>query len=203
MKLKKGFIQPVMVATMGIFSAMSLGGAGYTMEAYAPDQLIVNQIIEEKAEEDLARGIVDGLTRKERADRIDAYFEQWDLPLAGHGMTFVTEADKYPSVDWKLVAAIGMRESTGCKFAFAKNNCFGWGRKVTFATIDQAIVDITRHLAGENEKTAHHYAGKDTKGILAKYNSVIPDYTKEIFAIMSDIETIEVNHKDSKLAMNK
>lgn len=202
MIFKKGFIQPVLVATMGMFSAVSLGAAGLTTEAHAPDQAVVEEITKAHEARELALGIVDGLTREERAAKIDAYFAQYNLPLAGHGMDFVRAADRYESIDWRLVAAIGMRESTGCKFAFAENNCWGWGRKVRFASKQVAINAITEHLAGENERTAHHYAGKDTRGILAKYNSVIPAYTSEIFSIMEDIEAMEIPG-ETQLVLNE
>lgn len=184
--------------------AMTASGAGFasTPEVHAPNIFMVQDMHEQKKDQELALGIVDGLSQKERAAKIDAYFDQWNLPLAGHGMTVVKEADKY-DLDWRLVAAIGMRESTGCKFAFAENNCFGWGRKVTFTSVDAAIVHITRNLAGEEESTAYHYAGKDTEGILAKYNSVIPTYTKEIFAIMDDISGMDISSTGTHLAMNE
>jgi hypothetical protein len=200
MKLRKGFIQPIVLALVGALSASGVGFAGVVTEAYAPNTDTVIQIQEQKEDADLARGIVDGLTREQRAVKIDAYFAQWNLPLEGYGHVFVREADNYGHVDWRLIAAIGMRESTGCKFVFAKNNCFGWGKQVTFVTVEQAIADITKNLAGADEDTAYHYEGKDTRGILAKYNSVIPTYTEEILAIMKDIDSMILDETSNQLA---
>lgn len=133
-----------------------------------------------------------------RAAKIDAYFASKDLPFAGHGKKLVEEADKR-GIDWTLVAAIAMRESTGGKFACkseaGKNNAFGWGScKIGFESIDHSIEKMSEHLAGDNPKTARYYDGKDLKGILQTYNppSVIPKYAEQVIAIMDDIKATEI-----------
>jgi hypothetical protein len=170
-----------------IFFSIAFVGLGGVTKAYAPEDLSIIEVTSPSGK------IVDGMTQEERAAKIDAYFAQWNLPLEGYGMVFVQEADKYEQIDWRLLAGIGMKESTGGKFAFAKNNYFGWGRKVEFQTVEHAIAEITRHLAGEHENTAYHYEDKDTKEILLKYNSVIPTYSSEIFAIMDDIKEMDTS----------
>lgn len=172
---------------------MSLMTYSITTRAYAPDVEIIEII-------DPLGKVVDNMTQRERAAKIDAYFAQWNLPLEGYGLTFVQAADQYDHIDWRLLAAIGMRESTGCKFAFAENNCFGWGRRVTFDSIEDAIYEITAHLAGERASTEYYYKGEDIKGILFRYNSVIPTYRQEIFSIMDRIENMKVKNS-SLLAM--
>ena len=57
--------------------------------------------------------------RKEKAEAIDAYFAKYNAPLKGYGMKFVVESEKN-DIDWRLLAAIAMRESTGGKFACKK-----------------------------------------------------------------------------------
>lgn len=190
---KMSFITVSTTALLVLLGFVSLGGIGL---AYAPDVAVIEVI-------DPFGKTVDGLTQRQRAAKIDAYFAQWNLPLAGYGMVFVQEADKYDNIDWRLLPAIAMRESTGGKFAFAKNNYFGWGRQVEFASVSDAIASVTKHLAGENESTSYHYAGKDTEGILAKYNSVIPDYTDDIFFIMSEIESMDSYMYYNHLAINQ
>ncbi len=136
----------------------------------------------------------------EKAMKIDAYFADKDLPLAGHGKTLVVEAEKN-GLPWTMIAAIAMRESTGFKFACQsdRDNGFGWGGcgKIKFDSVDHAIETVARNLGGNNPNTAHYYEGKDTYGILRKYNSVIPNYPKEVLAIMKSIENYEV--KDATL----
>ena len=125
--------------------------------------------------------------REERAAKIDAYYKKRNMPLEGYGMKMVLEAEKN-NLDWRLIPAIAIRESTGGKFA-CYNNPFGWGScKIKFATWDDAIEAIARNLGGNNPSTEQYYKGKTTAEKLAYYNSVIPEYTAEIFEFMELIE---------------
>lgn len=128
--------------------------------------------------------------RKEKADAIDAYFKEHDAPLAGYGMKFVLEAEKN-DLDWRLLPAIAMRESTGGKYACksVKNSVFGYGScKMSFDSIEKSIEVVAESLGGNNPKTAHHYDNKTVTQILKKYNSVIPGYTKQVVKIMKAIK---------------
>ena len=130
-----------------------------------------------------------------KAQKIDAYFSDRKLPLSGEGEVFVKEAQKN-NIPWTLVAAIAMQESTGFKNPCPNdpNNGFGWGScKVTFDSVDQGIAVVSRNLAGNDPRTAYHYAGKDVDAILKKYNSVNPKYVKSVRAIMDKIENYPVN----------
>jgi len=129
------------------------------------------------------------VARKEKAEFIDAYFKSHDAPLEGYGMKFVLEAEKN-EIDWRLLPAIAMRESTGGKHACKKvpNSVFGWGScKISFDSIDKSIEVVATSLGGNNPNTAHHYEDKTVKQILKKYNSVIPNYTNQVIRIMKDI----------------
>ena len=124
----------------------------------------------------------------ERIQKIEKYFDRYHLPLTKEARWFVESADRY-GIDWRLVASIGMIESTGGKFA-CKNvgyNAFGWGScKYGFHSYQEAIDFISKNLAGQYEKTKHHYAGKDTRGILEAYNppSIVPDYADKVMREM-------------------
>lgn len=145
--------------------------------------------------------LVDGLTVAERAQKIDAYFVDKDMPLAGHGLAMVTAADKY-DIDWRLIAAISVIESTGGKHACkkVKYSAFGWGScKINFSSYEESIEVISKNLAGENPKTAHHYDGKDTIGILSAYNQERSDYKKIVLATMNAISKTDAT---AILAMN-
>ncbi len=130
--------------------------------------------------------------RESNAAKIDAYFEKYDLPLAGHGMQFVLAAEKY-DLDVNLLPAIAMRESTGGKFLIKGTfNPFGWnGGKTKFKDFDEAIDVVGSHLGGTNERTQKYYANKDITGILKAYNSVIPAYKTEILGIMTKIDKMD------------
>lgn len=148
------------------------------IEAYGTSAL--NDALDQKLE-----------TQKIKAQAIDAYFELYSMPLEGMGMKMVLEAEKN-DIDWRLLPAIAMRESTGGKNACdqVKHNSFGWGScKIGFDSNEHAIETVARNLGGNNPKTAKHYDNKTIKQILRAYNppSVIPRYAEQVIAIMNDI----------------
>lgn len=125
---------------------------------------------------------------KTRAEAIDSYYMERNMPLAGYGKNFVTEAEKN-GIDWRLLPAIAVRESSGGIHACGANP-FGWAScKRSFNTIEEAIASVSNHLGGNNENTAHFYAGKSTKEILKTYNppSIVPTYAEEVISIMDRI----------------
>jgi len=135
-------------------------------------------------------------TFKAQAQAIDAYFAARNMPLKGTGMKMAIEADAN-GIDWRLLPAIAVRESTGGKFACKRvaNNPFGWGScKIGFKSMDASIETVARNLGGNNPKTAHHYDNKTTKQILNAYNppSIVPRYTTQVIAIMNIIGSEDV-----------
>ena len=128
--------------------------------------------------------------REQKAEAIDAYFKKRSMPLVGTGMTFVLVAEKY-GLDWRLLPAIGVRESSGGKAACGYN-AFGWGscKLHNFNSYEEAIESLGKNLGGANPKTANYYARKTTKDKLYFYNgTVVPTYPDEVIAIMSMFET--------------
>lgn len=142
---------------------------------------------------------VDSAYEKEltlRAQKIDAYFRERNMPLEGFGAKMVEVAEEN-DIDWTLIPAIAVRESTGGKNACkqVKNNPFGWGScKIGFKSMDEAIETIGKNLGGNNPKTAVHYDEKEVKEILQSYNppSVVPLYADQVMKIMDRIENQEV-----------
>jgi hypothetical protein len=126
-----------------------------------------------------------------RAGAIDAYFKAHGMPLAGLGKKMVQEAEKN-DLDWRLLPAIAVRESTGGIHACKKaaHNFFGWGScKISFESAEKAIEILAINLGGKNPKTEHHYSGKTTIEILRKYNppSIVPKYAEQVISIMNTI----------------
>ncbi len=130
-----------------------------------------------------------------RADAINAYFEARKMPLAGYGKKFVEVAEAN-DIDWRLLPAISVVETTGgkalCKKLLPERkwNPFGWGScKIGFTSFDIAIETVGRNLGGNNPATAHHYEDKTNKEILEKYNppSIVPDYAKRVMKVMEVI----------------
>jgi hypothetical protein len=155
----------------------------------AEETLALNGAVDPKA--DLNAQIL-----KAKAQAIDAYFEAHDMPLEGLGMKMAQAAD-INDIDWRLLPAIAVRESTGGKNACikAKNNPFGWGScKVSFNSMGEAIETVAKNLGGNNPTTAYHYDNKTTTQILQAYNppSVVRRYAEQVTAFMNDIGNVDV-----------
>ncbi len=145
---------------------------------------------------DSSNSQADVLIQAKKAEAIDAYFAARNMPLKGTGLKMVLEAEKN-GLDWRLLPAIAVRESTGGKFACKKadNNSFGWGScKIGFESNEKAIETVARNLGGNNPKTARHYDDKTTKEILRSYNppSIVPRYAEQVMAIMKAVGPEEV-----------
>jgi len=139
-------------------------------------------------------------SKDERVLKIKSYFDRYNLPAADHAEDFVFMADVY-GVDWRLVPAIAMIESTGFKHACsgATFSGLGWGScKIDFNSYRHGISVVTYNLAGKNPNTEYYYAGKDLYGILDSYNppTIRPDYKKIVTGVMKDID--EQNVKIAK-----
>jgi len=133
--------------------------------------------------------------QKVKAAAIDEYFRTRKMPLEGQGLKMVLEAEKN-DLDWRLLAAIAVRESTGGKYACrkAENNPFGWGScRIGFETMEEAIEVVAKNLGGNNPKTERHYADKETKEILRAYNppSIVPRYAEQVLNIMNVMGPLE------------
>jgi len=128
------------------------------------------------------------LIAKEHAEQIDAYFAKRHMPLEGYGAKMVAEAEKN-DLDWRLIPAIAIKESTAGKFACGYNP-FGWGScKIKFKSWDESIETVARNLGGNNPATARYYNGTTTEEKLHHYNgSVVPTYTGEVMEFMELIE---------------
>lgn len=124
----------------------------------------------------------------EHSKKIDAYFAKRNMPLLGYGAKLAQEALDN-DLDWRLLPAIAIKESTGGKFA-CHNNPFGWGScKIKFKNFDTAIETVARNLGGNNPNTERYYKDKTTVEKLHHYNnSVVPTYTGEVMAFMELIE---------------
>jgi len=121
-----------------------------------------------------------------RAQIVDTFFRKKGMPLAGYGSIFVEMADKY-GIDWDLLPAISVRESSGGKeMCMTGYNPFGWGscRIYNFESIAEAIEYVSSRLG-----LSPIYRGLDNEQKLKKYNppSIVPAYADEVMAIMADI----------------
>ena len=124
------------------------------------------------------------LTPDERAQRIDRYFTERGMPLVGYGARFAEAANKC-DMDWRLLPAIAVRESSGGKQACG-NNPFGWAScRADFESIEDAIEIVGANLCGFNSGTETYYKNKTTYERLWSYNGVVnPKYPDEVLKIM-------------------
>lgn len=124
----------------------------------------------------------------DHAKKIDDYFAKRNMPMEGYGAKLVKVADEN-NLDWRLLPAIAIAESTGGKFAY-NNNPFGWGScKIKFKNFDDAIETVAMNLGGNNPNTEQYYKDATTTEILHYYNnSVVPTYTHKVLAFMDLIE---------------
>lgn len=132
-----------------------------------------------------------------KAEAIDDYFASNGAPLSGYGPKFVEEAEKH-NLDWRLLPAIAMRESTGGKFACtsakAPNNSFGWHScKKGFSSVDESIEYISKTISGNNENARAYRKNMTTDEILKTYNpdSIVPGYSKQVIKIMDTISLLD------------
>lgn len=122
-------------------------------------------------------------TIDDRVDRINAFFEKRNMPLAGYGAKFVIEAKKN-DIDWRLLPALSVIESSGGKQT-CSHNPFGWAScRKDFESIDAAIEYVSWNLGGNNPNTRTYYEG-DTADKLWSYNGTVnPNYPGIVLGIM-------------------
>lgn len=106
------------------------------------------------------------------------------MPLAGYGARFVDAADKC-DMDWRLLPAIAVRESSGGKQACG-NNPFGWAScRADFESVEEAIEIVGENLCGFKPRTESYYKNKTTYERLWSYNGTTnQNYPNEVIKIM-------------------
>jgi len=176
-------VGPISQAVVGIVNTPSVVTLKQNIEASG--LLGVNNAVDQELE-----------AKKAKAEAIDAYFRERNMPLEGTGMTMVLEAEKH-NLDWRLLPAIAVRESTGGKNSCKRvsNNSFGWAScKIGFKSNEEAIEIVAKNLGGKNPKTAYHYDNKTTIQILQAYNppSVVRRYAQQVISIMKAIGAEEI-----------
>ncbi|MBI3634223.1 MAG: glucosaminidase domain-containing protein [Candidatus Yonathbacteria bacterium] len=155
------------------------------LTASSPFALLQNQI---PPIHQVERFIDGSSIRDDHASKIDAYFAERNMPLEGYGSKMIAEAEKN-DIDWRLLPAIAIKESSGGRFACGYNP-FGWGScKIKFSDYDTAIETIALNLGGNNPHTTQYYKDKTLIEKLHYYNnSVVPTYTAEVLEFMDLIE---------------
>jgi len=105
---------------------------------------------------------------KKKVAAVKSFFNKYNAPLAANAEDFVRAAELY-GIDYRLLPAISMVESTGGKKLFRAYNPFGWGRS-GYASFKEAIYDVARGMA------RYYKAGLTRpESIAYKYNPVTPE----------------------------
>lgn len=123
----------------------------------------------------------------ERPARIGRYFAERSMPLEGFGANFIEAADRC-DLDWRLLPAIAVRESSGGKQACG-NNPFGWAScRADFESVEKSIEIVGANLCGFNPRTEAYYKNKTTYERLWNYNGTSNQkYPDEVISIMEKL----------------
>lgn len=117
--------------------------------------------------------------RSRKARRIRQFYERWNSPMAAQAEFIVDTSEKY-GIDWRLIPAISIVESSGGVYCFRPYNAFGWG-KMGFSSYEEAIDTVARGL-GTKYGTSNPYA------IAPRYNPVTPtSWANKVSGLMSQI----------------
>ena len=123
--------------------------------------------------------------QKENVQKLTAYFQKYNCPLLPYAEDFIYEADVW-GIDWKLLPAISMQESS-CGKRYLHNNPFGFGY-YKFADIPSAISYVAQAISGNNPNEKAYHLKSGNKGILFIYNGrVNPQYPEKVIDIMLEI----------------
>jgi len=107
--------------------------------------------------------------KEARIEVLKEFFARYKSPLDKYADVIVEAADKY-GIDYRLLPAIAMQESTLCKkIPKDSYNCWGfgiYGKKVTrFSGFEEAIDKVSKTLAQD-----YHAQGlEDPSEIMSKY----------------------------------
>ena len=182
------FNLPIQIAqavfSLGLISSVVTAGAFQTASTGVSDASAQTAVVEQQV--------------ADRAGKIDKYFKDHEMPLFSQGKEFVLAAEAN-ELDWRLLPAIAVQESTGGLQACHSDrfNVFGWASCNTddykkFSSYKDAIWTIASHLGGNKESTKDYYDGGTTREILYSYNgSVRHDYIDEVVAKMNTISSVK------------
>lgn len=118
--------------------------------------------------------------RDTRIDAVHDFFAHYNSPLAEDAQTFVQVADEV-QIDYRILPAIAMVESTGGKFtpSCAPYNVFGWTSLTSpcgfyrFSSYSEGIRIVAQKITGDNAYADFRATGSASE--LAKVYNVRPD----------------------------
>lgn len=113
--------------------------------------------------------------------KLQVFLNERHSPIQHLAEDFLIAADRF-GVDWRLLPAIAMVESSGGKY-HPHGNIFGWDNGLEqFPSIYASIYEIAEKLS-----QMRYYKDKDLDGVLWMYNPVV-GYPERIKAMMRTID---------------
>jgi len=128
---------------------------------------------------DINKRLEESHSLKRKARRIRDFYARWNAPMATHAEYIVQVSEEF-GIDWRLIPAISVVESSGGRHCFLSYNAFGWG-KHGFSNFEDAIYTVAKGLA-TGYQTDNPYS------IAPKYNPVTPSaWANKVSGLMSQI----------------
>jgi hypothetical protein len=122
------------------------------------------------------------LTADRRIERLRLFFDAYACPAPRHIAEYLRAADVY-GLDYRILPAVSVRESTCGQYQRHLNNRWGWDNGDSgFGSIPYGIEYVARQLA-----QAPQYKGKTLDQILWTYNPR-DAYPGEVKRLMAKIE---------------
>jgi len=117
----------------------------------------------------------------DRCTTLKAFFSKHSSPLHTHAGAFLEAADEH-KLDWRLLPAIAMVETSGGKDG-RPNNVFGWNSGRTgFKTVEAGIQYVASRFA-----LSPIYRGRTALGILTAYNPARQQYPPKVIRFMMQL----------------
>lgn len=121
-----------------------------------------------------------------RCQALRNFFLRYRSPLENLAIVFVRTADEH-RLDWRLLPAISMVETSGGKHG-TPSNIFGWNSgKTRFASAEVGILFVASRFA-----QSPIYAGRTALGILRQYNPARTAYPPKVTHFMKELSAERV-----------
>ncbi|MBN2100425.1 hypothetical protein JW710_00820 [Candidatus Dojkabacteria bacterium] len=117
--------------------------------------------------------------REAKAQRVRNFYARWNSPMAANAYYIVEVSDLF-GLDYRLLPAISIVESSGGIHCFRSYNPFGWGQR-GFNSFNEAIYTVGYGLR-------YGYGTSNPYAIAPTYNPVTPDaWGAKVNALMNQI----------------
>ncbi|MDA1317078.1 MAG: hypothetical protein O3B87_03575 [bacterium] len=113
--------------------------------------------------------LIDSNIKDKRVAILKSFFRKYDSPLYEHADFIVKVSDKN-GLDYRLIPAIAMQESTACKFIpYNSYNCWGWGIYGSLVTRFDSYPEAIETVAAGLKKGYIDQGLTTPEEIMAKY----------------------------------